>query len=45
MKVPATRRTLTDRLPGGRSMTYRTLGRTGIEDGDAPLHDERQSGL
>jgi hypothetical protein len=26
-------------------MTYRTLGRTGIEDGDAPLHDERQSGL
>jgi hypothetical protein len=45
MKVPATRRTLTDRRPGGRSMTYRTLGRTGIEDGDTPLDDERQSGL
>jgi hypothetical protein len=29
----------------GRSMEYRTLGRTGIEDGDAPLDDERQSGL
>jgi len=27
----------------GRSKEYRTLGRTGIEDGDAPLDDERQS--
>jgi hypothetical protein len=25
-------------------MEYRTLGRIGIEDGDAPLDDERQSG-
>ena len=24
---------------------YRTLGRTGIEDGDVPLDDERQTGL
>ena len=31
--------------PRGRSMKYRTLGRTGIEDGDVPLDDERQSGL
>jgi hypothetical protein len=29
----------------GRSMKYRTLGRTGIEGGDVPLNDERQSGL
>jgi len=29
----------------GRSMEYRTLGRTGIEGGDAPLDDKRQSGL
>ena len=29
----------------GRSMEYRTLGRTGTEDGDAPLDDERQSGV
>ena len=29
----------------GRSMEYRTLGRTGIEDGDVPLDDERQTGL
>jgi hypothetical protein len=29
----------------GRSMDYRTLGRTGIEDGDVPLDDERQTGL
>jgi hypothetical protein len=29
----------------GRSMKYRTLGRTGIEGGDVPLDDERQSGL
>jgi len=29
----------------GRSKEYRMLGRTGIEDGDAPLDDERQSGL
>jgi len=28
----------------GRSVESRTLGRTRIEDGDAPL-DERQSGL
>ena len=27
-----------------RSMEYRTLGRTGIEDGDATLDDERQIG-
>jgi len=26
-------------------MEYHTLGRTGIEDGDAPLDDERRSGL
>jgi hypothetical protein len=31
--------------PRGRSMKYRTLGRTGIEDGDVPLADERQTGL
>jgi hypothetical protein len=29
----------------GRSMGYRPLGRTGIEDGDVPLDDERQNGL
>jgi hypothetical protein len=29
----------------GRSMEYRTLGRTGIEDGEVPLDDERQNGL
>jgi hypothetical protein len=29
----------------GRRMEYRTLDRTGIEDGDAPLDDERQTGL
>ncbi|GAB2840902.1 hypothetical protein GCM10027176_50920 [Actinoallomurus bryophytorum] len=29
----------------GRSMKYRTLGRTGIEDGDVPLDDERRTGL
>jgi hypothetical protein len=29
----------------GRSMEYRTLGRTAIEYGDAPLDDERQTGL
>ena len=29
----------------GRGMEYRTLGRTGVEDGDAPLDGERQSGL
>ena len=29
----------------GRSMEYRTLGRTGIKDGDAPFDDGRQSGL
>ncbi len=28
-----------------RSMEYRTLGCTGIEGGDVPLADERQSGL
>jgi hypothetical protein len=28
-----------------RSMKYRTLGRTGIEDGDVPLDDERLTGL
>jgi hypothetical protein len=27
-----------------RSMEYRTLGCTGIERGDVPLDDERQSG-
>jgi len=26
-------------------MKYRTLGRTGIEDGDVALDDERQTGL
>jgi hypothetical protein len=31
--------------PRGRRMTYRTLGRTGIEGGDVALDDERQSGL
>jgi hypothetical protein len=31
--------------PRGRSMKYRTLGRTGIEDGDMPLDDERPTGL
>jgi hypothetical protein len=39
------RRPLTDRLQGRRSMKYRTLGRTGIEDGDVALDDERQTGL
>jgi hypothetical protein len=29
----------------GRSMKYRTLGRTGIEDCDVALDDERQTGL
>jgi hypothetical protein len=29
----------------GRSMEYPTLGRTGTEDGDAALDDDRQSGL
>ena len=29
----------------GRSMDYRTLGHTAIEDGDGPLDDERQTGL
>jgi hypothetical protein len=29
----------------GRSMEYRTLGRTAIEDGDAPLDDERHTRL
>ena len=29
----------------GRGMEYRTLGRTAIEYGDAPLDDQRQSGL
>jgi len=28
-----------------RSMEYRTLGCTGIEGGDVPRDDERQSGL
>jgi hypothetical protein len=28
-----------------RSMEYRTLGWTGIEGGDVPPGDERQSGL
>jgi hypothetical protein len=31
--------------PRGRSMKYRTLGRTGLEDGDVPLDDERPTGL
>ena len=34
-----------DRSPNaskGRSMEYRTLGRTRIEDGEVPLDDERQ---
>jgi hypothetical protein len=31
--------------PGGRSMKYRTLGRTGIEGGDVRPGDERQTGL
>ena len=31
--------------PRGRSMKYRTLGRTGIEGGDVALDDERQTGL
>jgi hypothetical protein len=41
-------RTLTERSPTpskGRSMKYRTLGRTGIEGGDVPLDDERPTGL
>ena len=29
----------------GRNMECRTLGRTRIEDGDAPLDDKRQSAL
>ena len=29
----------------GRSMECRTLGRTGIEDGEVPLDDERQTRL
>jgi hypothetical protein len=28
----------------GRNMKYRTLGQTGIEGGDVPLGNERQSG-
>jgi hypothetical protein len=39
---------VTERSPTaskGRSMTYRTLGRTGIEGGDVSLDDERQTGL
>jgi hypothetical protein len=44
MKVPATRRTLTDRLRG-RSMKHRTMGRTGIEGGEVSLEDERQTRL
>jgi hypothetical protein len=28
----------------GRGMEHRTLGRTGIEDGEVPLDDERQTG-
>ena len=38
---------LADQSPNavkGRSMKYRTLGRTGIEDGDVALDDERQTG-
>jgi hypothetical protein len=31
--------------PRGRSIKYRTLGRTGIEDCDVALDDERQPGL
>jgi hypothetical protein len=38
------RRTLNQCLQRG-SMNYRTLGRTGIEDGDVALDDERQTGL
>ena len=38
------RRPLTERIQG-RSMEYRTLGRTAIEDGDAPLDGERQTRL
>jgi hypothetical protein len=38
-------RPLTERSFKGRSMKYRTLGRTAIEDGDVPLGDERQTGL
>ena len=40
MKVPATHLP----PPRGRSMKYRTLGRTGIEGGDVPPGDERPSG-
>jgi hypothetical protein len=29
----------------GRSMEYRSLGPTGVDDGDAPLDDERRSAL
>jgi hypothetical protein len=42
------RRPLTECSPTaseGRSMKYRTLGRTGIGDGDMPLDDERPTGL
>jgi hypothetical protein len=45
---PTTRRPLAERSPiasKGKSMKYRTLGRTGIEDGDVPLDDERPTGL
>jgi hypothetical protein len=31
--------------PRGRSMKYRTPDRTGIEDGDVPFDDERQTGV
>jgi hypothetical protein len=42
------RRPLAERSPTaskGRSMKYRTLGRTGIGGGDVPLDDERPAGL
>jgi hypothetical protein len=29
----------------GRSMKYRPLDRTGVDDGDTPFDDERRSGL
>jgi hypothetical protein len=41
------RRPLTERSPTpsrGGSMKYRTLGRTGIEDSELTLDDERQTG-
>jgi hypothetical protein len=31
--------------PSGTSTKYCALGRTGIEDGDVALDDERQTGL